>query len=95
MTYIHHTNDHRQYGHVGNTAQHCRLNLFQDSDFADVLEDSKSSSGEILCVFGSRTLVPISWISKKQTSVCHSSTESEVISLDTDMRMDRIPALDL
>ena len=30
---------HRQYGHVANTAQHCRLCLFEDSDFADDLED--------------------------------------------------------
>ena len=32
---------------------------------------------------------------KKQTSVSHSSTESEVISLDAGLRMDGIPALDL
>ena len=39
--------------------------------------------------------VPISWICKKQTSVSHSSTESEIISLDAGLRMDGIPALDL
>ena len=43
ISYIHHTNDFRQYCHVGNTAQHCRLGLFQDSDFAGDLEDSKST----------------------------------------------------
>ena len=32
---------------------------------------------------------------KKQTSVSHSSTESEVISLDAGLRMDGISALDL
>ena len=32
---------------------------------------------------------------KKQTSVSHSSTESEIISLDGELRMDGIPALDL
>ena len=32
---------------------------------------------------------------KKQTSVSHCSTESEVISSDADLRMDGIPALDL
>ena len=31
--------------HVGNTAQECRLGLFQDSDFAGDPEDSKSKSG--------------------------------------------------
>ena len=32
---------------------------------------------------------------EKQTSVSHSSTESEIISLDTGLRLDGIPALDL
>ena len=30
----HHTNNYRQYCHVGNTAQHCRMGLVQGSDFA-------------------------------------------------------------
>ena len=60
----------------------CRLGLFQDSDFAGYLEDSKSTSGGTLCVFGSHTFVPISWMCKNQTYVSHSSTESEIISLD-------------
>ena len=32
---------------------------------------------------------------RKQTSVSHSSTESEIISLDAGLRMDGLPALDL
>ena len=77
---IHHTNDHR-------------LGLFQDSDFAGDLEDLKSTPRGILCIFVSRTIVPVSWMCKKQTSVSHSSTE--VVSLDADLRMDGIPALDI
>ena len=69
--------------------------LFQESGFAGDLEDSKSISGGTLCVFGSHTFVPISWMCKKQTSVSHSSTESEIISLDAGLRLDGIPALDL
>ena len=80
---------------MGNTAQQCRMGLFQDSDFAGDLEDSNSNSGRILCIFGSHTFVPISWMCKKQTSVSHSSTESEIISLDASLRMDGIHALDL
>ena len=91
---IHHTCDYKQYCHVGNTAKQCRLGLFQDSDFAGDLEDSKSTSGGTLCVFGSHTFVPISWMCKKQTSVSHSSTESEIISLDAGLRLDGIPALE-
>ena len=45
--------------------------------------------------FGSHTFVPISWMCKKQTSVSHSSTESEIISLDSCLRMDGIPSLGL
>ena len=95
MSYIHHTHGYRQYCHVGNTAQHYRLRLFQDSDFAGGLEDSKSTSGGVLCILGSRIFAPVSWMCKKQTSVSHRSTESEVISLDAGLRMDGLPALDL
>ena len=80
---------------MGNAAKQCRLGLFQDSDFAGDLEDSKSTSGGTLCVFGSHTFVPVSWMCKKQTSVSHSSTESEIISLDTGLRLDGLPALEL
>ena len=40
-------------------------------------------------------LVQFNWMCKKQTSVSHSSTESEIISLDAGLRLDGIPALDL
>ena len=95
ISYIHHTCEYNQYCNVGNTAKQCRLGLFQDSDFAGDLEDSKSTSGGTLCIFGSHTFIPISWMCKKQTSVSHSSTESEIISLDAGLRLDGIPALDL
>ena len=72
-----------------------QMGQFQDSDFAGDLEDSKSTSGGTLCVFGSHTFVPISWMCKKQTAVSHSSTESEIISLDTGLRLDGLPALEL
>ena len=95
ISYIHHACDYKQYCHVGNTAKQCRLGLCQDSDFAGDLEDSKSISCGTLCIFGSRTFVPISWMCKKQTSVSYSSTESEIISLDAGLRLDGKPALDL
>ena len=86
ISYIHHTCK-------GNIAKQCRLGLFQDFDFAGDLEDSKSASGETLCNFGSHSFVPISWMLKKQASVSHSSTESEIISLDVELRLDGILAL--
>ena len=49
------------------------------------------------CAFysGSHTFVPISWMCKKLTSVSHSSTESEIISLEAGFMLDGFHALDL
>ena len=60
-----------------------------------ILRTQKSTSGGTLCVFGSHTFVPISWMCKKQTSVSYSSTESEKFSLDAGLSLDGIPVLDL
>ena len=95
ISYIHHTCEYKQYCHVGNTAKQYRLGLFQDSDSAGDFEDSNSTSGGTLCIFGSHTFVPTSWMCKKQTSVSHSSTESEIISLDVGLRFDGLLALEL
>ena len=48
-----------------------------------------------MCVFGSHTFVPISWMCKKQTSVSHSLTESEIISFEAGLRLDGLPALEV
>ena len=64
ISYIHHTSEYRQYCCVGNTAQQCKLGLCQDSDLSGDLEDSKSTSGGVSCIFGSNTFVPISWMCK-------------------------------
>ena len=77
--------------HVGNIAKQCRLGLFQESDFAGDLEDSKSTSVH----FRKSYIVPTSWVCKKQTSVSPSSTESEITSLGTGLRLDGLPALEL
>ena len=95
ISYIHRTCEYKQYCHVGSTAKQCRLGLFQDSDFAGDLEDTKSTSGGTLCILGSHTFVPISWMCKKQTSVSHSPTESDIMSLDGGVRLDGTPALGL
>ena len=95
ISYIHHTCEYKQFCYVGNTANNAGWGLFQDSDFAADLQDSKSTSGGTLCVFGSHTFVTISWMCKKQTSVSHSSTESEIISLDAGLRLDGLLALEL
>ena len=71
-----------------------QIETFQDSDFTGDLEDSKFTSGGTLCVFGSHTFVPISWMCTKQIVVSHSSKESEIISLDTELRLDGLSAVE-
>ena len=95
ISYIHHTCKYKQFFYVGNTAQQCRLGWFQDYYFAGDLEDSKSTSSGTLCIFGSHTFVPISWMCKKQTSVSRSSIEAEILSPDASLRVDGVPALTL
>ena len=82
---IHHTCKYRQYCHVGNTAKQCRLGLFQDSDFAGDLEDSKSTSGGTLCIFSflkveglrekpmQKALEPIRRVRFTQSTLCQAS----------------------
>ena len=45
-----------------------------------------------MCIVGSQTFGPISWTGKKQTVVSHSSSEAEVTSLDTGLRMEGLLA---
>ena len=94
ISYIHHTSEYRQYCHVGNTAHHCRLGLLQDSELAGDLEDAKSTSWGIFCIFWKLNILSVSWMCTKQTSLSHSSPESENISLDA-LRTDGFLALDL
>ena len=69
---------------------------FKTQNFADVREDSINiEEVGVLCIFGSRTFVTISWMCRKHTSVSHSSTESEIMSLNAELRMDGLPALEL
>ena len=52
------------------------------------LAGSKSTYGGMPCIFCDHTSILNSWACKKQTAVSHSSTEAEVISLDTGLRME-------
>ena len=86
---------YRQYCQAGNSATECKFGIFQDAHFAGDLEDTKSTSGGVLCIVGSHTFVPISWTCKRQTVVSHSGTEAEIILLGAGLRLEGIPALNL
>ena len=59
----------------------CKLSLFQDVSFASHVCKSKSTSGCLLCVFGTHTCVPISWMCKKEIAFLHSRSESGLFRL--------------
>ena len=90
-----HTKTHVLTCYVGNKPQDIRVVLFCDASFAGSIQDSNSTSGAYLCLVGSHTFVPITWICKKQGAVSHSSSEAELISLDAGVRLEGIPALSL
>ncbi len=72
-----------------------KLAAYSNASFAGDLQDSKSTTGGVLCLVGPRTFVPLSWICKKQGAVSHSSTEAEIIALDTVLRVEGVPCLNL
>ena len=67
---------------------------FKTPILQEILRIQNLHQVEHCAFFETHTFVPISWMCKKQTSVSHNSTESEIISLDAGSRMDGIPALD-
>ena len=63
------------------------------ASFARDVQDATSTSDGMLCIFGSHTFVPFSWMCERQTAVSHSSAESEMSTLDAELRMGGLPAL--
>ena len=55
--------------------QHSRLEIYTDADWADDKETRRSTSAYIAMLAG----CPVSWSSKRQTTVAQSSTEAEYI----------------
>ncbi|CAI7780661.1 unnamed protein product, partial [Closterium sp. NIES-53] len=56
---------------------HLYLSCFTDATWASDISDATSHGGYICCVGGSQ----VSWKSKKQGEIAHSSTESEYMAL--------------
>ena len=89
VSYIHHTRDHRQHCHVGNTAQHCRLL------FISRLRLCGQPRAESYVSFQAEHLSPSVGCARNKRSTPHNSTVSEIMSLDAGLRMDGPHALDL
>ena len=77
------------------TKSQCMQTFFKTPILVEILTDSKSTSGGMLYICGDHTFVSNSWACKKQPAVPHSSTEAEVITFDTGLRMVGLLALKL
>ena len=95
LSYTHHMSDNRQYCHVGDTAQRCRLGLFQDSDFAGDWGFKINLGWESCVSLEVEHVFRLVGCARNKTSVSHSSTELEIISLDAGLWMDGLVAIDL
>ena len=80
---------------MGNTAQHCRLGLFQDSDFAGDLEDSKSTSvrESYVSLDAERMSPSVGCASGKHQFL--TVQQNLKLSLDAGLRLDGLLALEL
>ena len=86
----------RQDCFVEKKTEDCILGWFQDASFAADLQDSKSTSGGVLCRYLNREhLSQFSGMCQRQTAVSQSRAESEIISLDAGLTRECIPASQL
>ena len=95
IQYLQHSKNYRLVGSVDDPAEALYLELFCDADYGGDKEDVKSTSGGYLVLKGPNTTFPLAWLSKRQTSVSRSTTESEVVSLAHSVYTEGIPALQL
>ena len=94
MSYINCTLDHRQVGFIADPVENCQLAIFADANYAE-RSDSKSTGGGFVALIGPHTFFPLGRMSKKQGSSANSTVEAELVSLNTVVRTQGIPLLDL
>ena len=93
ISYMEQSAELRLTSFLGDELKNCKVALYSDASFADDLAKSKSTTGCYLTLVGPNTCCPLTWMCKKQGAVSHSSTEAEIIALDTVVRMEGLPAL--
>ena len=95
MAYVKYSLQYRQLGWVGDPLENLSIHLYCDADFAGCTETKRSTSGVHTVIMGPFTCFPINGQSKRQGSVSHSTPEAEIVSADTAIFREGIPALDL
>ena len=80
---------------MGNTSKQCRLDCFKTLTSREILKIQNPLLGNIVHFWKTHICSNKLDMCKKQTAVSHSSTETEIISLDTGLRLDGLPALEM
>jgi len=94
VSYINSTLDVACYGWVGDKWEDLQLVIYADANWGEK-PDFHSTSGALLCLTGKNTFFPLAAMSKKQTSVSHSTPEAEIVAADMAIRSIGVPSLTL
>ena len=94
MSYINSTRDVACYGWIGDKWEDLQLVLFADANKGEK-PTFNSTSGAFLCLSGPNSFFPLAALSKKQTSIAHSTPEAEIVSVDTALKNLGVPSLSL
>ena len=95
ICYIDSTKNHMLTGYVGDGMDEVFLEYFVDADLCGSTEDCYSTSGAWIQLSGKDTSFPLCWVSKKQTAVSRSTTESETVALANILFDEAIPLAEL
>jgi hypothetical protein len=87
------TPEYRSCGKVNDPADALSLRLYVDADYAGCRLTARSTNGGFLVLVGPNTFFPLSYVSKRQTCVSGSTTESEIVSLAFSLYQEALPAL--
>lgn len=80
-------------GKVADDAKDVSLLLCCGADFGGDQSSARSTSAGVLFLSGPKTLYPIAWLCKRQTSTSRSTTESEVVSIAHSLFGEALPMM--
>ena len=89
--YTHHSGNYRQYCHVGDKASGCKFGLLEDANVAGDLEDCKSTSRRVLCIFGSQTFWSCFMVQETNSCSAKAAPKPKLSHFDASLRLDGSP----
>ena len=95
LCYIESTKSHMLTGYVNDDDGDVFVEHFVDADLCGSPDDCYSTSGAWIQLSGKSTSFPLCWVSKKQTAVSRSTTESETVALASGLFEEAIPLAEL